>query len=164
MKISSPAIASGNYAADEQKEDLQKQRKMAKGKKSTDDFMIKIGDGDKPKLRRSALTDEKTIEAAVDQVATTGAPKGRKKPAPTKTPAKPRAASPMAQSPVPKAKSAGDKDLEQMLSNKRLTIDIPFYLHDALREHNFRNRSTTKEIINDYLHGLLKVKDIRVKK
>lgn len=138
--------------------------KMAKGKKSTDDFMIKIGDGDKPKLRRSALTDEKTIEAAVDQVATTGVPKGRKKPVTTKTPARPRAAAPVAKSPVPKAKSAGDKDLEQMLSNKRLTIDIPFYLHDALREHNFRNRSTTKEIINDYLHGLLKVKDIRIKK
>lgn len=129
---------------------------MAKGKKSTDDFMIKIGDGDKPKLRRSALTDEKTIEAAVDKVATTGAPKGRKQPAAAKTPTK---------SPAEKAtKATGDKALEQLLSNKRLTIDIPFYLHDALREHNFRNRSTTKDIINDYLHNLLKVKDIRIKK
>ena len=54
--------------------------------------------------------------------------------------------------------------MEKLLSNKRLTIDIPFYLHDALREHNFRNRSTTKDIINDYLHSLLKVKDIRTKK
>ena len=44
--------------------------------KSTKDFTIKIGD-DEPKvsLRRSALADDKTIEAAVDQVATTGAPK-----------------------------------------------------------------------------------------
>jgi hypothetical protein len=137
---------------------------MAKGKKSTDDFMIKIGDGVKPKLRRSALTDEKTIDAAVDQVATTGAPKGRKRPAAAKAPAKARATAPAAKSPVSKAKPKEDKGLEKLLSNKRLTIDIPFYLHDALREHNFRNRSTTKEIINDYLHGLLKVKDIRIKK
>lgn len=138
---------------------------MAKGKKSTNDFMIKIGDGGaKPKLRRSALTDEKTIEAAVDEVATTGAPKGRKQPGAAKAPAKARATAPAAKSPVSKAQPKQDKELEKLLSNKRLTIDIPFYLHDALREHNFRNRSTTKELINDYLHGLLKVKDIRIKK
>jgi len=137
---------------------------MAKGRKSTEDFMIKIGDGDnKPKLRRSALTDDKTIDEAVDQVATTGAPKGKKKPA-AKAPTKPSAKAPKAKSPVARAKPQDDEELARLLSNKRLTIDIPFYLHDALREHNFRNRSTTKEIINDYLHGLLKVKDIRTKK
>lgn len=118
--------------------------------------MIRIGDGEKPKLRRSALTDEKTIEEAVDQVATTGSPKSAKK-AKAETPAE-------AKSPVAKAKPKEDKDLEKLLQNKRLTIDIPFYLHDALREHNFLNRTTTKDIINDYLHGLLKAKDIRVKK
>jgi len=137
---------------------------MAKGRKSTEDFTIKIGDGNKPKLRRSALADEKTIEAAVDQVATTGAPKSRKKPAPAKAPAKPTAKTVAPKSPAKKAKVANDKELAKLLSNKRLTIDIPFYLHDALREHNFRNRSTTKDIINDYLHSLLKVKDIRIKK
>jgi hypothetical protein len=130
--------------------------------KSTEDFTIKIGD-DAPKvsLRRSALADDKTIEAAVEQVATTGAPKTGKKPA-----AKTRATKP-----APSAKKAAAtkptqdaRDLEHLLKNKRLTIDIPFYLHDALREHNFRNRTTTKEIINDYLHGMLKQKDIRIKK
>jgi len=122
--------------------------------------MIKIGDGNKPKLRRAALTDEKTIEEAVDQVATTGAPKGRKKAAAVKTSTKPA----LKTAPAKKASVTEDKELEKLLSNKRLTIDIPFYLHDALREHNFRNRSTTKDIINDYLHSLLKVKDIRTKK
>ena len=119
--------------------------------KSTEDFKIKIGD-DKPKvsLRRSSLADEKTIDQAVDQVATTGTPKDRKS-----SSAKPKAA---------KKALADELELERMLKNKRLTIDIPFYLHDALREYNFRNRSTTKEVINDYLHGLLKVKDVRVKK
>ncbi|TXF89318.1 hypothetical protein FUA23_11270 [Neolewinella aurantiaca] len=136
--------------------------------KSTKDFTIKIGDGDKPKLRRSALADEKTIEEAVDQVATTGAPKSRKKAAAAKPSTKP-ATKPSANEGAPKsaakkAKVEDDKELEKLLRNKRLTIDIPFYLHDALREHNFRNRSTTKDIINDYLHGLLKVKDIRKKK
>ena len=135
---------------------------MAKGRKSTSDFMIKVGDDAKPKLRRASLTDEKTINEAVDQVATTGAPKSTKKPAATK----PRAKAPSAKvtESVAKNSSAVDKDLERQLKNKRLTIDIPFYLHDALREYNFRNRSTTKEVINQYLHNLLKVKDIRVKK
>lgn len=136
---------------------------MAKGRKTTDDFMIKIGDDAKPKLRRAALTDEKTIDEAVDQVATTGAPKGARKSAPAKSRVKAPAVKP-AKAAAKKAPAAVDKDLEQQLKNKRLTIDIPFYLHDALREHNFRNRSTTKEIINEYLHNLLKVKDIRIKK
>ena len=125
--------------------------------------MIKIGDDAKPKLRRAALTDEKTIDEAVDQVATTGAPKGARKSAPAKSRVKAPAVKP-AKAAAKKAPAAVDKDLEQQLKNKRLTIDIPFYLHDALREHNFRNRSTTKEIINEYLHNLLKVKDIRIKK
>ena len=124
--------------------------------KSTEDFKIKIGD-DKPKvsLRRSSLADEKTIDQAVDQVATTGTPKVRKSTAVESGSAKPNAA---------KKALADELELERMLKNKRLRIDIPFYLHDALREYNFRNRSTTKEVINDYLHGLLKVKDVRVKK
>jgi len=124
--------------------------------KSTKDFTIKIGD-DEPKvsLRRSALADDKTIEAAVDQVATTGAPKPARKPT-----AKPKAAAKQSK----KAPVTPSEELALLLKNKRLTIDIPFYLHDALREHNFRNRTTTKDIINDYLHGLLKQKDIRIKK
>ena len=136
---------------------------MAKGKKSTNDFMIKIGD-DEPRvsLRRAALTDDETIDAAVDRVATTGAPKGRKITAKPASKSKKSGTTSSATSPAPA--SALKKDLEKQLTNKRLTIDIPFYLHDALREHNFRNRSTTKDIINDYLHQLLKVKDIRTKK
>lgn len=124
--------------------------------KSTEDFKIKIGD-DKPKvsLRRSGLADDKTIDQAVDQVATTGTPKVRKSTTVESGSAKPNAA---------KKALVDELELERMLKNKRLTIDIPFYLHDALREYNFRNRSTTKEVINDYLHGLLKVKNIRVKK
>lgn len=127
--------------------------------KSTKDFTIKIGD-DEPKvsLRRSALADDKTIEAAVDRVATTGAPKPTRKPA-----AKPKAATTKPKK-APATAPQETEELAQLLKNKRLTIDIPFYLHDALREHNFRNRTTTKDIINDYLHGLLKQKDIRIKK
>lgn len=136
---------------------------MAKGRKSTDDFMIRIGDGDKPKLRRSSLTDEKTIDEAVDQVATTGAPKARKTvAAKIATSKKPKA--PASRTPEIKSQPKDGPELEEQLRNKRLTIDIPFYLHDALREYNFLNRTTTKDIINDYLHGLLKQKDIRTKK
>jgi|GEM_PF-6359451 hypothetical protein len=127
--------------------------------KSTKDFTIKIGD-DKPKvsLRRSTITDEKTIDQVVDQVVT-----NKTKPVAPTAKTKPPAES-KTKNPAAAKKTQDDKELVRLLSNKRLTIDIPFYLHDALREHNFRNRSTTKEIINDYLHSLLKVKDIRDKK
>ena len=124
--------------------------------KKTSDFSIQIGER-KPRvnLRRSAVPDDETTQQAVDKVARnpTSSPPARAKttaPKPKTTPRKPSAAE--------------QKEKARLLANKRLTIDIPFYLHDALREHNFRNRSTTKDIINDYLHQLLKVKDIRPKK
>lgn len=127
--------------------------------KSTKDFTIKIGD-EQPKvsLRRSALTDEKTIDQVVDEVATD---KTKATPPTSKTKPLVKSDSPKT---TPTKKTQDEKELARLLRNKRLTIDIPFYLHDALREHNFRNRSTTKDIINDYLHTLLKVNDIRTKK
>ena len=150
--------------------------------KSTKDFTIKIGD-DKPKprvpLRRAAATDDETINKAVEQVAKQAAGQGSAKaakPAQEATKAKSttskstakakpaKAAARRASKPATEAPPLPDPELVRKLSNKRLTIDIPLYLHEALRQYNHINRTTAKDLINDYLHQLTKTDDIRPKK
>ena len=151
--------------------------------KSTKDFTIKIGD-DKPKprvpLRRAAATDDETINKAVEQVAKQAAGQGNTKPAnPAQTTTKTKSttsgkstakvkstktAAKRTSKPAAEASPAPDPELTRKLSNKRLTIDIPLYLHEALRQYNHVNRTTAKDLINDYLHQLTKTDDIRPKK
>ena len=147
--------------------------------KSTKDFTIKIGDA-KPRvpLRRAAATDDETINKAVEQVAKQAAGQGsgkatepsqpaKKTKRATKTSAKAKPAKPApkkADKPVSKTAPTPDPELEKKLSNKRLTIDIPLYLHEALRQYNHENRTTAKDLVNDYLHQLTKTEDIRPKK
>ena len=148
--------------------------------KSTKDFTIKIGDN-KPRvpLRRAAATDDDTINKAVEQVAkqaaagqgsgtatqpTKAAPKAKSTTKGATKAKTPKAAAKQPSKPAAKAAPASDPELVKKLSNKRLTIDIPLYLHEALRQYNHENRTTAKDLINDYLHQLTKTEDIRPKK
>lgn len=115
---------------------------MAK-KKTIDDFDL---DMNLPDIKRSQIADDKTVNKAVQTMATVDGVSV--KPEPTKK-AKP---------PAPSKKAQPKDDAQVILPKKRLTVDIPHYMNEALREYTYKNRVTIKDVIHSCLEDLLKLK------
>lgn len=120
---------------------------MAK-KKTTDDFDL---DMNLPDIKRSQIADDKTVNKAVSTMATVDGEPVAKTTAPK---AKDRTTKPASSS-----KKAQPKEEIQILPKKRLTVDIPHYMNEALREYTYKNRVTIKDVIHSCLHDLLKLKE-----
>jgi hypothetical protein len=121
---------------------------MAK-KKTTDDFDL---DMKLPDIKRSQIADEKTVNKAVETMATVdGEPV---KSEPTK-----KASTSKSKAKTPSKKAQPKEDALAILPKKRLTVDIPHYMNEALREYTYKNRVTIKDVIHGCLHDLLKLKE-----
>jgi len=118
---------------------------MAK-KKTTDDFDL---DMNLPDIKRSQIANEKAVDKAVQTTATVDGEPVKHEPTENASPQK-------AKSPQPKKTQL--KEGPQILPKKRLTVDIPHYMTEALRDYTYKNRVTVKDVIHSCLHDLLKLK------
>lgn len=125
---------------------------MAK-KKTTDDFDL---DMNLPDIKRSQIADDKTINQAVQTVATVDGEPIQPKASHQDAAHKPKG--PKTKTTASSKKEEPKEDEFAMLPKKRLTVDIPHYLNEALREYTYKKNVTTKQVIHDCLHDLLKVK------